>query len=385
MFNKDSVLKIEKLLQPISEENPCGNPADDEQFEYVLKSCLLQAVDEIKSGISDTLEKSLKESISGLDKAFRGQSKDFSNLRYFLLFNFWQHQFSGLRDGITFVKQLFEQHWSHIHPARFEPRVEEIKRQLPFYDGDDFALLVFNRIKMDEDGSFIVSALINSEASPNAELTDFIKKKHADNPEFYEETITTLDAILVDATEIDEMIAANLANDIELEAERIRSEPPVEGETDPGEKADDFLVRADASLTPYQKVFDPEFRERLEKFRNLLLNNVRLQDPEFMMDLPEEDEPEEGGDEGGGARGGGPSGVINNRAAALGQLEKVAQYFEANEPHSPLPFAIREIKSWGDLTYPELLHRMGEKMIDDDSAFRKIARRLNFPWPEDQY
>jgi predicted component of type VI protein secretion system len=62
-------------------------------------------------------------------------------------------------------------------------------------------------------------------------------------------------------------------------------------------------------------------------------------------------------------------GPIPSRDAAYRQLEEVARYLEAVEPHSPVPALLRRAIRWGEMRLPDLL---AELMQEEGGPFRLL-------------
>lgn len=62
------------------------------------------------------------------------------------------------------------------------------------------------------------------------------------------------------------------------------------------------------------------------------------------------------------------SSVIGNRAQAIKQLAKIAEFFRQTEPHSPISYSIEQAIRWSDLPLTELI----KELIPDDPARDKF-------------
>ena len=67
--------------------------------------------------------------------------------------------------------------------------------------------------------------------------------------------------------------------------------------------------------------------------------------------------------------------VVTNREDAFKALNKIADFFERTEPHSPLSHAIRQTVTWGGMTYQELLR----DLIKNQDALEAIFLRVGVP------
>lgn len=72
------------------------------------------------------------------------------------------------------------------------------------------------------------------------------------------------------------------------------------------------------------------------------------------------------------APGAGAAGAIRTREDALRELGRIAEYFRATEPHSPLSYTLEEAVRRGRMTLPELL----AEIIPDEEARGAMLSRL---------
>ncbi len=393
MFSDQTVVSFEKFLTPVSEEKPGGGAYDDDQIFIILETCVGRIEDEIKkeTGVSKELKDSIDQHLKTIESAFQKSSKSIRLVAFYMQLIFWKYQFNGLRDGLLLLKQLCDQHWKHLQPEDFEERYKQLRTITPFFYDDDMPLYVLNRIRLDIDGEFNVMDLIKSEQVANVDLeTKYFKKivVDDDNIKFFEDAIENFDIVLTTAKELDEFFLENLTADREATAEAMTG-GGAEGEGgDDSESDEDRAARKSAFLNNteinrgYYGIVDEDFIAKLSKIRKIVIDKVRGYDPNLMLEDVEEEEDLTAGQTGGG--GGSAPGVIDTRATALQALERVIAYFKANEPHSPIPYALEEIKVWGTLPYPDLLKRMGENMRDNEDELKFISQRLGFGWPESE-
>ena len=118
------------------------------------------------------------------------------------------------------------------------------------------------------------------------------------------------------------------------------------------------------------------YRERLESIRNKLKVKVDEKRPE------EESSDESGGElmEAGDGVGEPRQRKAMSRSDAFDALQKIAEFFEKTEPHSPIPYAIRQITRWGHMSLPELL----KELIEDDGIMQSLSKRVGFPQSDEE-
>lgn len=109
------------------------------------------------------------------------------------------------------------------------------------------------------------------------------------------------------------------------------------------------------------------FRERLTFIQRL----VR----ELRGDDPAEEETGDGGAS--SAAGGGAGPAVMTRETAFQSIERIAQFFERTEPHSPVPFVLRQAIRWGRLALPDLWN----ELLDDSGSMDRIRKMVGLPSP----
>jgi type VI secretion system protein ImpA len=81
----------------------------------------------------------------------------------------------------------------------------------------------------------------------------------------------------------------------------------------------------------------------------------------------------------GGGGGGGGGGPLQNREAALRELDRIAEFFRRTEPHSPLAYTLEEAVRRGRMTLAELL----TEVLPDADVRNQMLWRLGIK-PEEQ-
>ena len=65
------------------------------------------------------------------------------------------------------------------------------------------------------------------------------------------------------------------------------------------------------------------------------------------------------------------NGAVRNREEAFRVLLKVAEFFHATEPHSPVSYALEQAVRWGRMSLPELMR----DLVSDDTVRKEMFRR----------
>ena len=69
------------------------------------------------------------------------------------------------------------------------------------------------------------------------------------------------------------------------------------------------------------------------------------------------------------------SGRVATREDAFKVLDQVAEFFERTEPHSMIPFALRQVVGWGKMSLPDLLR----ELIADETVLAELKKRTGVP------
>ncbi len=405
MSTIDPVINFETLLQPISDAFPCGERPDSEELlaESLLQGYLVRAEQQIKTGIELELQNTINDCIRGLQSAIGKKAKEYPKLKFLMLFLMWRYQFAGLRDGVLLWEKLQNTYGSQMHPLDFEERLSVFRRQLPLFSASSstsgyFAWLVLNRLKLDDSAGFQIMHLLADESGSNADVADWIRRLD-DNylRNLFQDLVETYDRMQSLNTSFVALAQSDLANALQQLENQSTPQPDYNSE-DPAAAEAAAQQVADAEEAKREKIsslrrfdvshfrlFDTSFLEKMEAIKTILESRIRAIRPGLLADpnAAATATGDAGAAQAAGQMGAAPN-ALGNRTAALTQLERIANYFLENELHSPIGYALKEIHSWGFLSYPELLRRLGDNLVDDDDHFRKVAKRLRFQWPEDE-
>lgn len=375
----DFSIDVDQLLAPISEEQPTGvelSVSDPDSPLIRIKD----VYDEARKLIKEEQDKEISGGIDAFGQPWRtipepdwdtiielgtetlaSTSKDFRIASWLTEALLRTNYVDGLRQGLDLCMGLCERYWADIHPPANED------------DGHGVTVGAFAGLVTDANYSAIqltpvvcgtkpnerserrYSALDYSRAKDLETLTDPAEReRRLENgqiemgefqavaavtpPEFHQQNLAALDACIARLNELGEFFRDNCQDDEYGEA----TAPGVSG-----------------------------FREQLEAVRRLvheLSGGATVGD-----DGPAEDEQPLAG-------GAGSAGVINankemTREQAFQTIEKIAQFFERTEPHTPVYFALRQVVRWGRMPLPELL----AELIDDGGVMESLRRQIGLP------
>ncbi|MBW1801514.1 MAG: type VI secretion system protein TssA [Deltaproteobacteria bacterium] len=349
-------LNLQKLLAPIPGENPAGESLRYEGTYDRIKEAREEEAD-LPQGIWEReVKRADWKSVQDLCiGALENRSKDLQIAVWLLESMIHQYGFSGVREGLHFLKALCEAFWDDLYPEieedDFESRISPIvfmneKFGLPLkmvqitrptsldavpYTGADWenALYLENRAQRDKE--------ILQDAETKGKVT----------------RAKFLGSVMFTATSFYEMLSDSLQSSIELAGEL-------------GHFFDEKCGKQAPSL---------------KQFTNAL-EDIQLVVNSFLKEKKESDvEPELERD-----RGGVPDGQVNmegegershsrfvrSRAEAYRMLTEAADYLLIHEPHSPTPYLVKRAVSWGNMTLSEIL----QELVSDEHDLQQIYKLL---------
>jgi type VI secretion system protein ImpA len=346
------ILDFERLLSPVSADNPCGeslrwDPVWDElsQFRKTRKDPLDSSADQVPEW----------------GKVARLASDVLATRTKDLLIAGWltealvrERGFPGFRDGLKLIRGLVEQFWDDVYPIiedddlsmRAAPftwltskdggaRMPIALRDIPLAlsAGDEVfnwsywhARLCPPRGKDEEEDSYAERCAL---AERKKQLFDAAVE--ATPLEFYRTLIADMDACLA---EIDQL--ANLADD------RLGDQAPGWGDL-------------------RKTIHD------IQVFVRDVLKRRGVSDEETTTAAAPTN-----GEATGSAIGMSISGPIRSRAEAITRLEEVARFFGQMDPHSPVAYLVRRAIRWAGMSFEDLL----AELVKDDSTLKQIGETL---------
>lgn len=378
------ILDIQQLLAPVSDEQPTGMQLTVDEYQKIK--------DPFDNARKLVKEKQDRDIAGGVDSSgspwrmiptpdwnvvislgeeiLRDQSKDFRVASMLTEALLRKHHLFGLRDGLELCLGLCERYWDTIHPAANEE------------DGHGMTVAAFNSLVMvpeqakriDIDSSAILSAPVVRGVKPGerneqaCSTLDYLRAKELDQLTNQDERgrrqalghFTLAEFRVIAAATSPEFLADNLQ--------------AVEDSLRMCGKLGDFF-REHCQPDEYGEQTAPgmhDFCEQLDIVRRLL--------KEFVVgDSGEQDAPANDADDNPlastTASVATPRVQEMTRETALQTVEKVAQFFERTEPHSPVSFALRQVVRWGRTPFPELM----AELINDESVMYQLRKQIGLP------
>lgn len=364
--SKPSIINLELLLQPISEESPAG---DSVRYTGVYDEIAeaRRADDNAAQGEWVT-ELKFSDFRKVVDLAVPTLEKDTKDLQIAAWLSealVRQFGFIGLRDSLKLMSGLQDNFWETLHPEIDEGDME----------GRANAVAV-----MEKQTAF---AIRNSPitGSSGYSFTDYEDSKRFDIPD----NIDTLDSAdqakyneLREQAEKENRVTANKWRAELAQSRRVFYEELMflidECFAEYNELNRVNEERYDRNQTPgmgsLKKALD-DIQTQVKR----ILEEKRQEEPDEAEAVAESVAAE---DEGGAvvkvAGVATANGAIQNRADALKRLSDIATFFQKTEPHSPISYIVQRAVKWGNMPLESWL----QDVIKDETVIYNIRQTLGF-------
>jgi type VI secretion system protein ImpA len=365
--SKPSVINLELMLQPISEENPSGeNMRYSGIYDEIAEA--RRADDDAAQGEWVT-ELKVADWRKVIDLAVPTLEKDTKDLQIAAWLSealVKQFGFSGLRDSLKLMSGLQDKFWETLHPEIDEGDME----------GRANAVAV-----MDKQTAFAIRGAAIT-GSSGYSFSDWEDSKKFDIPD----NIDTLDSV-------DQAKYKELKAQAEKENRVTAAKWKIEISQSRRAFYEELNFAIEECLAEYaelNRVNEEKYdRNQTPGMGNLkkALDDIQTQVKKILEDKRQE-EPDEAdaaveggaaaeGEEGAVVKVAGvatASGAIQNRQDALKRLGDIAQFFQKTEPHSPLSYIIQRAVKWGNMPLESWL----QDVIKDETVIYNIRQTLGF-------
>lgn len=269
--------------------------------------------------------------------------------------------YPGLRDGLKVCQGLIQQYWDTLHPQPNEEDGHAVTVSAFDNMTGDTSLAVLEEVPITDDStgrrysSFDRTMAENFDELSDEEMRDAWRENGEVSLSTY------LNALDETSFEYHSMLVEDMDEAIDMLYELAS------------------FFRDNCQANQHGQETTPvvsSYRERLESIRNKLKAKVDEKQPEEEADDESSGELMEAGDGVGEPR----QRKAMSRSDAFDALQKIAEFFEKTEPHSPIPYALRQITRWGHMSLPELL----KELIEDDGIMQSLSKRVGFPQPEEE-
>ncbi|TQV66911.1 type VI secretion system protein TssA [Exilibacterium tricleocarpae] len=360
-----SIIDIEALTQPISEDRPQGEDLRGDRSPnseyYAIKDARNSARAAERASMFD--EDSSNDTLSQwkpiaelAPQILSTKSKDLEIASWYIEALVRLHGFAGLRDGLSLTGALVENFWDDLYPEPDEDGLETKVGPLTGLNGDGgegTLLAPIRNVALTTQGSHgDFSYWQYQQAQDAAKISDDDKRaERVDTIGF------TLEQISATVASGEVSFYVNLLDDLQ-QCTQVYA--------DLNQQLRDHCGNDSPPSSAIKNLLD----EILRAVR--FLTKDRLAHLAASDDAPQVDTPDAAATGGGGPVAAAvAAGPIANREQALQRLQEVATYFRTYEPHTPLAATIERVVTWGRMTVSELMM----ELVPDDTA-RAIFTQL---------
>jgi type VI secretion system protein ImpA len=321
-----SILDVDQLVAPISDDAPCGEDLEyDPQFGELERAAIGKAAqvmgdEEIEAEPPDW------STVFSLSQELLGRSND---LRIAVLLTraaVSKHGPAGLADGLEVFDRLIANNWDNVHP-QLDP------------DDDYDPMLRLNSILGLSDTDGLVGDLLQLEVVASKAVGKFtlrdVRVANGDLSAFsWQENVP--DSALINAAFMDADVDEMQANSDFI----VKSIEFVESFSAA------ILERVGGAVAPNYSELTAELTEiRALYAEKLNARGVGVEMPGAV----------EGADGAGAAPAAGISGEVRSREDAIRMIDKICTYLEHAEPSSPVPMLLKRAKRLISMDYLEIM------------------------------
>ncbi len=369
----DHAINLEELLQPISDEQPCGidfraDPALSMEYRNLRNSINAQIGEERKLAEDATSNPSDFEALnhewSQFAKEIVGilkRSKDLEVGAWLAEAQIRLRGLQGLIDSYELLTAYVDKYWETLLPAEdeddgFEPRIVRLQAQNNYLSDLKTNYTLLHQIQR--------IPIFEPTAAPDGGTRP----------------ITFRDYLELES----QATRARDAQDPKQKEALQQKVEAIQGFLEAGElnSSFDFCVgqrgRFGAALEAVEKLeaalAAPLGKEApsLKNIRGALEEPIALLDEALKSKGPQPGAASELNstpDSGAGQAPTNVQGAINSRQQALSKIAEIARYFRQTEPHSPLSYLLERVVRWGNLPLPELWEELIGNTSARESAF----------------
>lgn len=364
-LQKPSVVDLEVLLQPISEENPAGeSQLYSGLYDQITEA--RRADDNLNQGEWQTELKiaDFRQVIDLAVPALSTETKDLQIGAWLSEALVKEYGFPGLRDSLKLLCGLQENFWETLHPEIDEGDMEGRANAVSWMDVKTSLAVKSVKITGGEGYNFI----------------DWEDSKRFDIPE----NIDTLDSAdqqkyleLQTQAETERRVTGDLWRKAKAATRRVFCE-----------ETNFAIEECWTAFGDLNRIIEEKYeRNQMPGLTTLkqALDDIHTQVKKLLEEKRQE-EPDSAdaadssaGDNGatgsaGGARIMTTSGAIQNRSDALKRLSEIADFFQKTEPHSPVAYLVHRAVKWGNMPLDTWL----QDVIKDEGVLFQLRQTLGF-------
>jgi type VI secretion system protein ImpA len=377
MESLKSVIDIDALLKPISEERPTGiDVREDESpnsLYYQLKDARSSARAEERGSVGkpadeiNVASEHWKKIQELAPRLLTEQTKDLEVAAWYTEALIRKFGIVGLRDGLELLNGLIETYWDNLHPFDEEDTIEfRIAPVAGLFGSNSAGTLPqqINRIAItDPNNEPFFEAWQYQQAVSLAKAPDAKTRNKR-----IESGVPTLDKIESAAKKTKNSFYLLLKADIDASINIFNT---LTDNID--SKCNDFAPNGSFvrnALNSLLSAIEKIAKHAFEKSAELIVEPTDIHSPD--VDI-----------EGASATSATVLSVnnIKQRSEAFATIQVIADFFRKTEPHSPISYALDRIIKWGDMELPELLKELVEDKVAREAYCKLTGVEVPKPAP----
>lgn len=345
---------VEKLLQPVSAEQPCGPDLSDQpQFDELLR--LLKGKPEVDVGsVKKPAEPPDWREVKGRSTEFLTQSKHLGVAVMFCGGSLQTSGLAGLRDGLQLIRGLVEQYWPTVYPPLDVEENNDPTQRLNLLSALNSPRGTV-RPDIQQWLGFIDYLYLTPLCRPKGAepiTLDLAANAHrrAEGASGESSSEGTPAPAGMDVNQLNKAFRAAAAAEIEA------SHAALSESLEALNGMDEFLTQ---SLGATGTISFDDLRTTLQEMQNLLKGYL----PGGAV------EPGAEGAAGGAAEGGAPfasaaagalsiSGTVQSREDVIRAIDAICDYYRQVEPSSPVPYLLRRAQKMATMNFLEAMQEL---------------------------
>jgi len=326
-----NTLNSDALLKEISSELPCG---EDLEYDSAFIELCQEAQGKAEQQVGDAIIQAQEPAWRAVQKQaieLLSQTKDIRILTILIQAALHNDGFYGLRDGLSLLRNLLEQHWDNIHP------------ELDKEDNNDPTMRI-NALATLYDGAVMLqpvrtTALVRSRVMGAFSMRDIAVASGEITPtgDTPPPEMSAIDAAFMEAGQ-EQLQETNDA--ITESIEQLQAIEKFVTDQVGSDQATSF-----SALVQELRHTQPIMAERLARHG-------------VTCDPGETEENGNAGSDVGAATGATLSGEINSRKDVIRAMEKIEQYYKTHESSSPVPLLIARAKKLVPMDFIDIIQNL---------------------------
>jgi len=351
----EEIIKLESLLEPISEDNPVGDDIREDSSPtspyYSIKDARNAARaaerNNMFDGDSSEADDQWRKILELAPDILQNNAKDLEVASWYTEALIRRYGFQGLRDGFKLIQGLIDNFWDNLYP-------------LPDEDGIETRVASLTGLNGEGAEGVLIAPIRNVEITQGYEPAPFSFWK-------YQQALD-IEKIIDEEAKADKASKLGFSNEDVERAVAESSEAFYVDIRDDVTQAIDTYREVGRKLDELCGINDAP---PVSNIVNILTDCLGAINHIGKYKMPSEEVEGEAGGEGGEAvaQGGGEvqaqaSGPVQNRNDAFKKLIEISEFFRKTEPHSPISYIIERAVKWGDMPLEDLMR----ELIPDSSS-----------------